>query len=223
MIGSELPAGGAVDVAEFATRLNGSWRLGSRTIRGLPVDARARFYFDIDEIDDELATGTALLIDYGNLSVLDPLGLTAECLADATVAALWDVEVRAVDPQRIDLIMSGEYFGSYGDLRQGVQATEKSSYFRYGESYLSGRLSTPSGGAAFPDDVWDRVDFSDESLTYISCKNGYIERYFKNSDDKPTLDGQPLREAWNQRKQSGSLIVPVPVPTAWQQSAAGDR
>ncbi len=219
---SELPQGAEVQVAEFATRLHGSWRLASRTIRGLPIDARAKFYFDIEEITATGARGSAVLIDYGNLAVLDPLALTAECQADATVAALWEVEIQKQEGQKLALIMKGEYFGSYGDLRQGVTATEQSYFYRYADDYLSGRLSTPSGGAAFPDDVWDRVKFDAESLIYVSCKNGYMERYVKVADERPALDGLPLREAWQGRKKNGSLIVPVPVPSIWKTESTGD-
>lgn len=218
----ELPAGTAVDVPEFASRLHGIWYLGSRTIRGLPIDAKAKFYFDIEHIEDDVARGVAVLIDYGNLAVLDPLGLTAECPADATVAALWEVEISKKDEQQLALVMVGEYFGSYGDLRRGMTATEKSFFYRYAQNYLSGRLSTPSGGEVFPDDVWDRVDFNAENLIYVSCKNGYMERYVKSADVTPALDGLPLREAWANRKKTGSLIVPVPVPSIWKEERGGD-
>lgn len=208
--------GEEVDVAEFAKRLHGTWTLDARTIRGLPIDARATFLLDLgpptETEDDEVEVkGAAVMIDYGNLGILDPLELTVACPKDATVAALWDVTIHRTTPHRLALVMEGEYFGSYGDFRHGLYDTERSSYTRLEGKYLSGRLVTPSGIKHFPGDNWDRVDLTENSLVYVSCEGRYVERYYKISDEKPLLDGAPLREAWEHRKQAGTLLVPIKV------------
>ena len=206
-----IAPGQEVDLAEFAERLNGSWILGTRTIRGLPIDARATFLFDMEEAGESEARGTAVLIDFGNLGILDPLELTLACPKDATVAALWEVTIRKTTPHRLALIMDGEYFGSYGDFLHGVYQTERSSFAKLEGKYLSGRLVTPSGGKRMEDQNWDRVDFTDASLTYVSCEGRYLERYDKISDETPLLDGVSLRDGWAKRKADGSLLVPIPV------------
>lgn len=208
--------GEEVDVAEFASRLHGTWTLDARTIRGLPIDATATFLLDLEpptetEDGEVEVKGAAVMIDYGNLGILDPLELTVACPKDATVAALWDVTISRTTPYRLALVMEGEYFGSYGDFRHGVYETERSSYTRLEGKYLSGRLVTPSGSKHLPDDNWDRVDLTEGSLVYVSCEGRYVERYYKISDEKPLLDGAALREAWEQRKQAGTLLVPIPV------------
>ncbi len=206
--------GEPVDAAEFARRLHGTWALANRTIRGLTIDTNSTFYFDLGVAGGK-ATGTAVLIDYGNLEVLDPLNRCAACLADATVSALWEVTVEPRG-EAIELIMAGEYYGSYGEFQKGVRATERSSFLRRGGQYLSGKLVTPGGGFGQADDVWDRVGLAGDTLTYVSCEGLYVERYVKVGTETPRLDGLPLREAWARRKQEGSLLRPVPVAPAWK-------
>ena len=211
-----LGAAEAVDAAEFAARLHGTWVLANRTIRGLTIDTNTHFFFDFSSKEKGRATGTAVLIDYGNLEVLDPLSRCAACLADATVSALWEVTVEAPTEESLELIMAGEYFGSYGEFQQGVRATERSSYVRRGGQYLSGRVVTPGGGYGKADDVWDRIGLANDNLIYVSCKGLYVERYVKVSAETPRLDGRQLREAWAKRKQDGSLLKPVPVVPRWK-------
>lgn len=205
-----------VDAAEFATRLHGTWVLANRTMRGLTIDTNTRFFFDFASKKADRAAGTAVLIDYGNLEVLDPLSRCAACLADATVSAQWDVTVAAPAKDAIELVMAGEYFGSYGEFQHGIKATERSSFMRRGGQYLSGRLATPGGGYGMPDDVWDRIELTGDTLIYVSCKGLYVERYVKVSAETPRLDGLPLREAWAKRKKDGSVLRPVPVVPAWK-------
>ena len=211
------------DLAEFARLLNGTWKLSNRTIRGLTIDTNTFFYFDLPSAGQKEVKGTAMLIDYGNLSVLDPMNFSAACLADATVEAMWDVEIGRKDPASVSLVMAGEYFGSYGDFLKGVTATESSSFSQYGQGFLSGKLTTPGGGQGVEDDVWDRIGLSEGTLTYVSCQGGYVERYLKISDERPLVEGMSLRENWEKRKQDGSVVRPIPVVPAWRESAPGAK
>ena len=168
----------AVSVQEFARRLHGTWELSPRTIQGVTIATDSRFYFDIDTISERQASGTALLIDRGNLAALDPLALCPECLADATLGALWDVriEAKATGIPSISLSMAGEYKGSYGDFRQGVTATEQAEFYKEGDVYFAGDLTSPAGGADIPDDVWDRIGLTESVLTYVSCRGRFVDR-----------------------------------------------
>jgi hypothetical protein len=199
-----------VSVAEFAARLNGTWQLKPRTIQGAIIDADARFYFDIEKVGAAEATGKALLIDRGNLSQLDPLSLCRACLEDVALGALWDVTIKAGTDSRfsIALRMDGEYRGSYGDFEKGMNATEEALFYKEGDVYLGGKLSSPAGGSGFPDDVWDRVGLTDRVLTYVSCRGRFVDRYVKLSDATPRLEGRPLKQAWDRIKASGSFTSP---------------
>jgi hypothetical protein len=112
-------------------------------------------------------------------------------------------------------VMDGQYFGSYGDFLKGITATEKAAFLKRRDDYLSGGVVSPAGGQGIPDDVWDRIGLSADTLTYVSCANGYIDRYVKRSSSEPRLDGLPLEEAWRKRVHEGSILVPVPVEPGW--------
>jgi hypothetical protein len=204
-----------IDVRDFAARLHGTWELRTRTIQGLTIDTNSQFYFDIDSSSEADATGTAMMIDYGNLSVLDPLGLAAACRADATVAALWKVRITREGNSTVLLAMDGQYFGSYGDFQKGVVATEKASFLRRQDEYLSGGVVSPAGGQGMPDDVWDRIGLSADTLTYVSCEGGFIDRYVKQSSSEPSVDGAPLQIAWEKRVKDGAVLLPIPVEPSW--------
>lgn len=203
------------DLGEFARRLHGTWALRTRTIQGLTIDTDSRFYFDLnlDGMTPQEVTGTALMIDRGNLTVMDPLGACRACKADASLGALWQVRIRATDDGRVALQMAGDYLGSYGDFRRGVQATEETTFFRYGDHYVAGSLTSPAGGQGIPDDVWERVGLTRDTLTYVSCRGGYIDRFEKLSHDRPAVEGRSLPAAWAQVKRDGTLLNPPHVPT----------
>lgn len=211
-----LTASGSVDAEDFASRLTGTWELRTRTIQGLTIDTDSHFWFDLEPgTDDGRAEGVAMLVDYGNLSVLDPRSATDACPAHATVSAHWQVSVDEEADDHLSLVMDGEYFGSYGDFLEGVHATESATFYRHDGRYLAGRLVSPAGGQGIPDDVWDRIALVDGVLTYVSCQGRFIDRYVKVSDEPPRIDGLTLSEAWERRKARGATLEPVPVVPWW--------
>lgn len=200
-----------VDARELARLLNGTWWLNTRTIQGLTIPTDSHFYFDLDvsQGSAEKVRGTAMMIDAGNLGVLDTRSLTKECPKDATLGAFWTVTVERdkSNPRRVALTMDGEYLGSYGDFTNGMKATEAMTFVKKDDAFLSGGLATPNGG--FGEDVWDRVSLMGNVLTYLSCENGFIERYEKVSNDPPRIDRLGLNEVWQKKKQTGELLDPA--------------
>lgn len=199
-----------VDVREFARRLHGTWRLNTRTIQGLTIPTNSTFYFDIDLArgTPTRVTGTAMMLDFGNLGVLDTRALTQECPKDARMSAFWDVTVElSRTEQRVSLKLDGEYIGSYGEFAKGMRATEAMAFLKKDDAYLSGGLATPNGGMG--EDVWDRISLMGGVLTYLSCANAYIERYIKQSDEQPQIDTLSLKEMWEQKKKTGELLDPT--------------
>lgn len=197
---------------EFVSLLRGTYALTTRTINGVLINAEAKYYLDVAAINDSEATGTALLLDRGNLGTMDPNGKCEECQEAAAMGALWDVRVQRGKDGEVTLIMDGEYVGSYGEFRKGVKAVEKMTFIRQGGRYLSGHLVSPAGGDGNPDDVWDRIELNGQEFTYVSCKNRYFDKYTKLSSDKPTVDGQSLAATWAQKKSDRSLLEPRAVP-----------
>lgn len=207
-----IPPGGEISVTDFAAKLHGTWLLNTRTIQGLTIDTDSRFYFDMASSDESEARGTALMLDRGNLGVLDPLEACKACKADASLGALWTVSVtRSPDRQMVTLTMAGDYLGSYGDFVKGVHATETAVFVRNGDRYVAGRLVSPAGGQGMPDDVWDRIGLEDGRLTYVSCRGGFIDRFEKLSGGTPDVEGLALGPAWDKAKRDGWLVNPLPV------------
>ena len=210
--GVTWPAGDEIDVRDFTNRLQGTWELHYRTIQGVTIDTDSYFYFDLQARDAQAAQGTALMLDRGNLGNMDPLAKCKACLADAAVGALWKVKIaREKDRPRVTLVMDGDYLGSYGEFVKGMRHTETTTFARYGDVYLAGKLTSPSGVEGGPDDVWDRISLTDDVLTYVSCRGGFIDRFVKRSSARPRVDGLDLEQTWARRKADGSLLRPVPV------------
>ena len=83
--------------------------------------------------------------------------------------------------------------------------------YRRGRVFLAGdaaHASSPAGGQGVPDDVWERIGLTADTLTYVSCRGGYIDRFEKLANDRPLVDGVVLAEAWKRVKQDGSLLKP---------------
>jgi hypothetical protein len=211
--GVAWPPGEDIDAREFARWLQGTWELRTRTIQGVTIDTDSRYYFDLEPGSPAAVRGSALMLDRGNLSNMDPLGKCKACLADAAVGALWEVAITTSDDRkRVDLVMDGDYLGSYGDFTKGMRHTERASFVRYRDIYLASDLTSPAGGQGLPDDVWDRISVTRDVIVYVSCKGGFLDRFIKVSNDRPLVDGRDLRQVWAVRKVDGSLVSPVPVP-----------
>jgi len=200
-----------VDARDLARLLNGSWWLNSRTIDGLTIPTDSFFYFDLDitQGSADKVSGTAMMLDAGNLGILDIRTLTQECPKDARLGAFWTVTLERLkdNPRRVSLSMAGEYIGSYGDFTKGMTATEAMSFLKHDDAYLSGGLVTPNGG--FGEDVWDRISVMGNVLTYLSCANGFIERFEKVSNDPPRIEQMTLAQVWQKKKQTGELLDPA--------------
>lgn len=199
-------------LTEFAERLQGTWTLRTRTIEGLTIETDSRFYFAFETVSDTEVAGRALMLDKGNLRILDPLEGCKACEADAALGALWDVRVvMDTNRERVSLTMAGDYLGSYGDFKKGVRATETATFVKNDGAYLAGHLVSPAGGQGIPDDVWDRIGLTNDTLVYVSCKGRFIDRFEKLSSDKPLIDGLSLVETWQKAKREGWLLNPPPV------------
>jgi hypothetical protein len=195
--------------SQFAEWIGGTWALRTRTIQGVTVDTDSKYYIDLDHISENIATGWAMMIDRGNLHALDYLRVCPACLADASVGALWKVTISPdAGGHSIHLKMDGDYLGSYGDFRRGVQAVEQTHFHRYGGVFVAGLLKSPAGGQGLEDDTWDRVTLTGSEFIYTSCKNGFVDRFVKLSGGRATLSGVRLPEAWETVKASGVLINP---------------
>ncbi len=176
---------GAADLDQFSHRLNGTWKLRSRTEQGISVSTEgrsSRFYFDL-EPSGGAARGAALLLDRAS----DPKPEPA-----STAAGFWGLELQRKSPSRIVLSLAGEAVGSYAHAR--VPRTARHEFFEQDNVFVS----TFDAGA--PAAGWDRIVVMDISLTYVSCQDGVVERYVKVSGQKPVVEGVSIERYWQQLK-----------------------
>jgi hypothetical protein len=186
----------AADLDQFTRRLNGTWKLRSRTEQGITVSTEGRYsrlYFDLDG-GREGVRGAALLLDRAS----DP-----KPAAGSAVVGFWGLEARRKSASRIVLSLSGEAMGSYAHVRVPKAATHE--FFEQDNVFVT--TYDPAADKA----AWDRIVLMENSLTYVSCKDGVVERYVKVSGQKPVVEGASLKDYWQQLKTGGrSATLGVP-------------
>jgi hypothetical protein len=170
------------DLAKFAGRLNGTWKLRSRTQQGLSVDTTgrtSRLYFDLGAVEGTRVTGAALLVDR-------PAQGGAKNAEAA--AGFWGVALDRTEQGRIAVSLTGESMGAYANVRAAER--QRHQFFEQDDVYVS------LFDDAAPAPVWDRIVVMESSLTYVSCKDGVVERYVKVSSQEPRIEGASLEQYW---------------------------
>ncbi len=193
----------------FGTNLNGSWTLRSRTVQGVPVATEtraARLYFNMPRGTGEI-TGDAMLVLAGLAATAVP--------PEKPEAAFWSIQLAQTSLNRLAMTARGHALGPVLQARtrevSGIEFFEKSGVF------ASVMPKTSESGR------WDRIVLSEDSLTYVSCVDGIVERYAKVSSQAPVVDGVSLREYWfrlsGERKSSRASHYDAPVALATLLSA----
>lgn len=170
-------------VERFAASLNGSWTLRSRTVQGVPVASETRaasLYFNMPRGDRELA-GEAMLVLAGSDDTV-----VAQTRPEA---AFWTIQLEQASSNRVSLSAHGRALGSV--LQARTREVSEIKFFEKSGVFASVMPQTPAAGR------WDRIVLSDDSLTYISCAEGIVERYVKISSESPLVEGVSLREYWS--------------------------
>lgn len=170
------------DLATFTGRLNGTWKLRSRTRQGLSVDTQgrtSRLYFDLGAAEGNRVSGAALLVDK-----------PAEGAAKAgnAVTGYWGLSVTRTEKGRIAVSLQGESMGGYSNAR----ATSRQEHQFFDQDGVFVSIFDDAAPAA----AWDRIVVMENSLTYVSCKDGVVERYVKVASQKPRIEGASLEEYW---------------------------
>lgn len=176
--------------ASFGQRLNGTWELRTRTAHGITVSSSsrmARLYFDMRVASEPGLTGAALLLDRQRAG--HPLALPPD-----SVAAYWTVAVGGGQKGRVSLRMVGEKVGSHAYAH--IRNIEDSRFFALKNVYVAIDAALPSAPA------WDKIVLTPQSMTYVSCELGVVERYTKVSGQKPAIEGLAVDAFWNTVRDS---------------------
>lgn len=178
----------ATDKSKFVQRLQGTWELRSRTVRGITVNSKeriARLYFDMNP-----SAGSALLIDRHRSMPENEL-----TPGDQAVAAFWTVGVEQKNPRLVALTMRGESIGSYTYAR--IRDLEGTDFFERRNVFVAIDRATPGASG------WDKIVVTERSMTYVSCQQGIVELYAKLSARQPLVADMTLQDSWARLKARG--------------------
>lgn len=194
----------SADVAKFTNRLNGTWTLRSRTIQGIAVQTETRtskLYFDLDSANGQVS-GAALLLD-GNKD--------KTVKASDSFAGFWNLSASRQQNGRIVLSMAGQSVGSYAHVR--ARESEQHEFFEQDNVFVSTFGEGEMAGA------WDRIVVMENSLTFISCTDGVVERFVKVSGQKPTVEGASIQKHWQDVKDGRKVATVGTSATAFAKAA----
>lgn len=211
------------NVAQLAQLLHGTW-LRRLWIAGAPVETNSLWHFDLAPT----GRGTALLIDrvdqgWDSHAVQSGTIPSGSEKHPATTGGFWQVRLTraTADPagrgrQGIRMIMDGQYRGS--DLpRAGFTFREYGTLFATKQGFATqhpwhappmadasaqifGESFTPVDGVILK----RGGNTSPPSLTYVMCREGIVDRYYKISDSPTPKGVRSLAEAW----QSALASIP---------------
>jgi len=157
----------------------------------------------------------------------------AEPLAPATTGAYWSVSIKPAPADAasqghsgVTLALAGDYRGTGDDYPpNGFQFTETGTFYRDRTAYATlhpwkappqatASAEAPATNTAEPSSSVDAVivEVGDAdsahatarpTLTFIICQDKIVDRYYKISNATPTVQGVPLRAAWDAAIASG--------------------
>ena len=187
------------DLATFGGRLNGTWKLRSRTQQGLSVDTKgrnSRLYFDLGAVEGNRVSGAALLVDKPS---------EGAAKADNAVAGFWRLSLTRTEQGRIAVSLEGESVGGYANVR--AASRQRHQFFEQDGVFVS------IFDNSVPAPTWDRIVVMGNSLTYVSCEDGVVERYVKVASQKPRIEGASLEEYWQKLRSEGKVARLTGMPT----------
>lgn len=168
-----------IDLKKFATTLNGTWTLQSRTLQGISVEGKGRIHFELDDAAAAGAVGSAVALDC----------LDAECTR-TRVAGAWSVGLAPVADSHIALTTTGRSLTPDAKTASVANESTQSKFFLQSGVYVA---IDESGDKLAHERKWDRMVITDKTLSYVSCRDGRVERYRKSSSAS-LVDGTPVRE-----------------------------
>lgn len=193
---TEIDADPEARATKFAAQLRGSWQLASRTIEGLPIDPESRstrLYFDVAPRGPNGYVGRAMLIDRD----LDATGVAP---ADS-VAGLWRIVIDQAQSDRISLKL--ERGTSSGVAPASQQPAQEHDFYQTSGAFVSVFDESTTSNR------WERMVLMDNTLTYVSCDDGTVERFVKTSDREPRIEEGALQEYWQKLQDDPNATVPA--------------
>lgn len=206
------PAAATVDEQKLLRRLLGTWGLQSRTRAGMkaPVDTQTTtLYFDLEPLYGR-AAGAALR----TRAAAGPVGVWTGRPADGNTErpdAFWQVAIARPQRERVALTMTGRAVREGGAVLPDVHQL---SFAQAGGVFAA----VPARGSA-----WDKVVLTHDTLTFVRCRDGLVERYAKTAAGTPTIAGATLESYWRQFEWGGSPAGQPRTPAGVLGGQGGNR
>jgi hypothetical protein len=176
---SEPKPEAGIQVAAFSQSFGGTWVLQARTVNGIVVKSNSRVHVDLDHVSANGGQGASLTLECPDANCSKPtvvagsmldLGVTDERVVVTSLPPLVDqgmakVAATNAPPPRFKFFQQAGVYVAI-DERDRNQAAERK---------------------------WDRVVLTERTLTYISCKDGRVDRYVKSSP-KSLVGNTPVQQ-----------------------------
>jgi hypothetical protein len=179
-----------IDAKAFASNLAGTWVLQSRTIQGITIENKGRIHIEFDSVNQSGAVGAAV-----SLECVD-----AKCERTRVLGA-WTITLMQ-EADRVALSTKGQTLEPNAKVaRAPSEDSTLSKFFHQSGVYVA---IHEAAGKLAEQRKWDRVVMTDKTLTYLSCRNGQVDRYVKVSKAS-LVDGTPVRDVMK-RNLLGRLL-----------------
>jgi hypothetical protein len=176
---SEPKPEAGIQVDSFAQSFGGTWVLQARTVHGIVVKANSRVHVALDDVGANGGRGAFLTLECPDANCTKP-----------TVAAGSKLDL-GVTGDRV-VVTSLPSLVNQGLIKAAATTTSANRFrfFRQAGVYVS--IDERDRGQA-TERKWDRVVLTERTLTYISCKDGRVDRYVKSSP-KSLVGSTPVEQ-----------------------------
>lgn len=177
------PAMGVV-MKPFTQSFGGTWVLQARTVQGIVVKANSQIHVDLDHVGANGGQGASVILECADARCTNPTVVAGSTL---------DLELsgdRVVLTAQAPVVPQGQMKTVARTTGPATRAPAHLRFFLQAGVYVA--LDERDRGQA-AERKWDRVVLTERTLTYISCKEGRIDRYVKSSPSS-LVDGTPVQQ-----------------------------
>jgi hypothetical protein len=162
----------AMAMKPFVQSFGGTWVLQARTVQGIVVKANSQVHVDLDRVGANGGQGAFLTLECADARCTSPTVVAGSML---DLGMTGDRVVVAAQPP---VVNQGLMKAAAGTPKPATQTPARFRFFQQAGVYVA--IDERDRGQA-AERKWDRVVLTERTLTYISCKDGRVDRYVKSS------------------------------------------
>jgi hypothetical protein len=168
-----------IAVESFAQSFGGTWTLQARTVHGIVVKANSRVHIDVARVGAKGGQGALVTLECSDASCSKPSVIAGSMLE------LGLADNRVVVTSQPPVVNQGMIKAA-----ATTPAVPRYRFFEQGGVYVA---IDERDRAQAAERKWDRVVLTERTLTYVSCKDGRIDRYLKSSP-KSLIGSTPVEQ-----------------------------